>query len=197
MNKEIIILIFIPLLSALIGWITNYIAIQSLFRPSKEIKIAGISFQGVIPKRKKKLAKKLAHVIASHLLSTQDLQEIFKTPENISKFEKKFSQKSKEIFLDAIPPLLKGAATPIITAVIDKKGKIIVESIIEALLESFEETIDVEKIIEEKLLAYDITNLDEIIHKIAHNELKHIELLGGVIGFLVGCLQVILFIFLN
>lgn len=197
MIKETILLIFIPFLSALIGWITNYIAIQSLFKPTTEVNIFGFKFLGVIPKRKKKIAKKLAQVISSHLLSSQDLQNTLKKPENLAIFQEKFSHKAKEVFLEAVPPLLKGAATPVITTVIDKKGKVIVESIIDGLSESFEEIVDVEKIIEEKLLEYDVKNLDKILHKIAHDELKHIELLGGVIGFIVGCLQVLLFVLLN
>ncbi len=197
MIKETIILVSIPILSAIIGWITNYIAIQSLFKPTTEVNILGLKFLGVIPKRKKKLAKKLAQVISNHLLSSKDLQDTLKKPENLAIFQEKFSTKAKEVFLDAVPPLLKGAATPVITTVIEKKGKVIVESIIDGLSESFEETVDVEKIIEEKLLEYDVKNLDQILHKIAHDELKHIELLGGVIGFVVGCMQVVLFLLLN
>ena len=197
MIKETIILVSIPILSAIIGWITNYIAIQSLFKPTTEVNILGLKFLGVIPKRKKKLAKKLAQVISNHLLSSKDLQDTLKKPENLAIFQEKFSTKAKEVFLDAVPPLLKGAATPVITTVIERKGKVIVESIIDGLSESFEETVDIEKIIEEKLLEYDVKNLDKILHKIAHDELKHIELLGGVIGFVVGCMQVVLFLLLN
>lgn len=49
-------LLLIPLISGFIGYITNFIAIKMLFRPKKKI----FGYQGLIPKRKTILAKRLA-----------------------------------------------------------------------------------------------------------------------------------------
>jgi len=51
-------IILIPFIGAIIGLITNWIAVKMLFHPRK--KIFGI--QGVIPKRKKDIAKRIGDV---------------------------------------------------------------------------------------------------------------------------------------
>ena len=51
-------IILIPIIGAIIGLITNWIAVKMLFHPRK--KIFGI--QGVIPKRKKDIAKRIGDV---------------------------------------------------------------------------------------------------------------------------------------
>ena len=72
MNKVIFV---IPLISAFIGYITNYIAIVMLFRPYKEIKIFGIKIfgKGVIPRNHQKLAESIGRTVAEELLSSEDI----------------------------------------------------------------------------------------------------------------------------
>ncbi|MFA5856084.1 MAG: DUF445 family protein [Candidatus Pacearchaeota archaeon] len=51
-------LISIPIIGFIIGYFTNYLAIKMLFYPKKPI----FGFQGVLPKRRKELAKNIAEV---------------------------------------------------------------------------------------------------------------------------------------
>jgi len=50
--------------------------------------------------------------------------------------------------------------------------------------------------IEEKISLFELEEIEEMILKIAKSELKHIEYLGGVLGFLIGITQGLLLIFL-
>lgn len=68
-------LIIPGLVGALIGYITNYLAIKMLFRPYNEIRIFGLKIPftpGLIPKEKKRIAKSIGETVGSHLL-THDL----------------------------------------------------------------------------------------------------------------------------
>jgi len=55
--------IVLSITGALIGWLTNLIAINFLFRPNKKI----LGIQGVIPKRKKILSEKIAEASLNFL----------------------------------------------------------------------------------------------------------------------------------
>lgn len=68
MNK----IYLIPLISGMIGYLTNYIAIKMLFHPRTKT----LGFQGLIPKRKAKLAKNIG------LISTEFMPKSF---DNIKK----------------------------------------------------------------------------------------------------------------
>ena len=45
---------------------------------------------------------------------------------------------------------------------------------------------------EDKLSSLDDERIEEIVTEISKKELKHIERLGAVLGFVIGCLQVLL-----
>ena len=54
----------LPFIAALIGWVTNFLAIKMLFHPRKEIKILFLSIQGIFPKRQNELADKIGDLVA-------------------------------------------------------------------------------------------------------------------------------------
>jgi hypothetical protein len=49
-----------PVVGAVIGWLTNYVAIKLLFRPHVPFSLLGYQVQGVIPKRRKEIARSMA-----------------------------------------------------------------------------------------------------------------------------------------
>ena len=67
-----------PLIGAVIGYCTNYIAVKMLFFPKKEIKIWGHKLPftpGAIPKGKPRLAKAIGNIVANTLLTEEDLKK--------------------------------------------------------------------------------------------------------------------------
>jgi uncharacterized membrane protein YheB (UPF0754 family) len=62
--------------------------------------------------------------------------------------------------------------------------------LIERVVERAEDKLDVSEIVRSKIEGFDLTKLEAIIHEVSARELKTIELLGGVLGFLVGLVQV-------
>lgn len=65
-----------PIIGAVIGYFTNYIAVKMLFRPRKEIRIFGIRLPftpGIIPKRREALAKSIGDTVENRLLTKDAL----------------------------------------------------------------------------------------------------------------------------
>ena len=66
-----------PLVGAVIGYFTNYLAVKMLFHPYREVKIGSITLPftpGIIPKRRGHLAKALGQVVGNELLTGDDLK---------------------------------------------------------------------------------------------------------------------------
>ena len=60
--------------AAAVGYLTNWLAIQLLFRPYHEVKLFGVfRFQGMIPKRKADLAETLAEQIPATLMPAKQI----------------------------------------------------------------------------------------------------------------------------
>ncbi len=69
-----------PLLGAVIGYFTNFIAVKMLFRPKKAKYIGKMRLPftpGLIPKRKSALAHALGNAVATRLVTATDMQNLF------------------------------------------------------------------------------------------------------------------------
>lgn len=96
-----------PLIGAVIGYFTNYLAVKMLFRPKKEIRIWGhrLPFTpGVIPKGKDRLARAVGEAVGTRLLTKEDLQSQLLSEEVEEKVTegmmKLFSENLKTICID-------------------------------------------------------------------------------------------------
>lgn len=68
-----------PLIGALIGYCTNYIAVKMLFRPLKPVKIgkATLPFTpGIIPRRKPALARAIGNMVGKSLVGEEEISGI-------------------------------------------------------------------------------------------------------------------------
>ena len=86
---------------ASIGYITNYIAIKMLFRPYKPVKIGSLTVfpQGIIPREKASLAKKVGGVVRDYILSEDEIKKIVTSKEVKEEIEN-FLDEKIEALLD-------------------------------------------------------------------------------------------------
>ena len=70
----------IPLISAIIGWLTNFLAVKMLFHPKEPITFLSIKIQGVFPKRQKELSNKLGILVSEELFSIQEISKQIRQP---------------------------------------------------------------------------------------------------------------------
>ncbi len=200
MNNFTTILI-LTIVGGLIGWITNILAIKLLFRPIKPIRIPilNIEILGLIPKRKNEIAANIGEVISNELLSIDDiLDQAFKNS-NGENFNSYIIDKIKNIInekLNIIPMPFRMMASPYIDEILNKEVPSAINEISADLLTKAKENVNIQEIVEEKINELDLEKLEDIIIKVAKKELKHIEILGLVLGAIIGVLQGILVIFL-
>ena len=191
--KQLLIMIFI---SATIGWITNWVAIKMLFRPHKEINFGLFKIQGLIPKRRAEIGTGIANIIQNELISVKDVisnidREEFSKRLNAlidEVLDKNLKKKVKEKF-----PFLQMFFTDKIAKDVGNTIKDIIMGNQEKIFEIFsnyaEENIDFEVIISDKISNFSLDKLEEIITFLAKKELKHIEVIGAILGMLIGAVQ--------
>ena len=184
------------LISGAIGWITNWIAIKMLFRPHKEINFGLFKIQGLIPKRRTEIGSGIANIIQNELISVKDVisnidREEFSKRLNAlidEVLDKNLKKKVKEKF-----PFLQMFFTDKIAKDVGNTIKDIIMGNQEKIFEIFsnyaEENIDFEVIISDKISNFSLDKLEEIITFLAKKELKHIEVIGAILGMLIGAVQ--------
>ena len=189
-------LLVMVLISGAIGWITNWVAIKMLFRPHREINFGLFKIQGLIPKRKAEIGSGIANIIQNELISVKDVisnidrEEFSKRLNKLidEVLNKNLKKKVKEKF-----PFLQVFFTDKVAKDIGNAIKSIIMENQEKIFEIFsnyaEENIDFEIIISDKISNFSLDKLEEIITLLAKKELKHIEVIGAVLGMIIGAVQ--------
>lgn len=77
--------VLIPLISAFIGYFTNWIAIKMLFHPRTPWRFLGMTIQGIFPKRQQQFAEKLGKLVSQELLSFSEIEQKITSVENLKK----------------------------------------------------------------------------------------------------------------
>lgn len=191
-----------PLVGAVIGWLTNYVAIKLLFRPHYPTRVMGFTFQGLIPKRRKEISRSLARVIEKELLNSKDLgaalggmnlrEEVEHIVEDVVEHRIK-PDKIKKIPLvglisDNLTTRLKYLLSKEILLHLDKKKS--------AFARNFTEKVNLRELLASRIDNLDVQKFEGLLTEFIARELKHIEKLGGIIGFLIGVVQSFVFYYM-
>ena len=191
-------LLLTPFLTAAIGWLTNWVAIQMLFHPRQPRRLLWIQWQGLIPRRQQQLAAEAAAIIEREILQQHMILHEIKKVE----LGPYLQEAAHKLVWDRIGPQLQ--SIPLLGSFINDSAlarcEVIAKEAIQAeaapLIEKvateFEASVDLKQMIEDNIAAFDLARLETIVNQVAQREFRTIERLGAVLGFLIGILQVAL-----
>ncbi len=184
------------LISTFIGYITNVVAVKMLFWPRQPIKLGFYTVQGILPKRQAQIAVSLGELVEKELLSLDDVLDKINTPEIQQKLIDKVSAMVKGRLTELLPKIIPGRLIQIIVDTLDKimmqESAQIIEQLFKSGSEFLTNEIHISKIVEDKVNAFDLQQLEDVIKGISAPELTFIKVLGGVMGFIIGLVQVII-----
>lgn len=195
------ILVIIPIVGSAIGWITNVLAIKLIFRPYKPVKIPllNYSIQGLIPKRQEEIAKKLGEVIERELISLNDIMEHLKEKDLQQQLLEVLLPLIRQSVLNRLPPFIpasfRDVLASVITDILSREAPALFNIFSSEIVNGIRNHLSFAQIIESKIKQMDWSSLEKLVLQIASKELRHIEILGGVLGFIIGLLQMLLMAF--
>lgn len=194
--------IITPFICALIGWFTNFLAVKMLFHPRKEIKILFFKLHGIFPKRQKELAHNLGEAIEKELISFSDLERYFKNQEFNDKYndiiEKaidKFLQERLVSINPMIAMFLNDDMTAKIKTIMFDEIKSILPQFMQRTSDELKTKINFKNIVKEKVELFPMGRLENLLFAIMKKEFKFIEFIGGLLGFIIGLFQALIFYF--
>lgn len=194
---NITVLLALPLIAAAIGWFTNFVAIKMLFHPREPINFGLFRLQGLFPKRKSEIAQKLGEIVARDLLSVEDITERLKSDENQAMIRQFLDDKLERFLQTKFRALLPRISMWLSSRALQKIKMILLREFMQQLPRMVDQivsreahSIDIEKMVAEKVEAFSSDQLEAMLHSILSKEFRMIELLGAVLGFIIGCAQV-------
>lgn len=189
--------ILLPIVAAFIGWLTNWIAVKMLFHPRQPVKILFFfTLHGVFPKRQIAFAESLGKLVSSELISINEVTDHVKkaatSDESMSFIMGKLSIILSEKLPQAVPMLamiINPEMIKSILAPLSSELKGLIEDLSLRISSEIESVMDVHKLVSDKVMNFSVEKLEEIINGIMKRELREVEILGGVLGFFIGCAQ--------
>lgn len=189
----------IPLISAFIGWVTNLVAVKMLFHPRKPVRILFFTLQGIFPKRQTQFAEKLGKLVADELLSFDDISEKLSDPRKIKEMLPGIADQMDYFLRRKLPdsmPVLSmfiGDNTIVkIKGVFMEEMEQLLPRLIHQYVDSHRQDLDLEKIVTAKVSGFSSDKLEEILNSIMKKEFFFVEIIGGVLGLIIGIIQVLI-----
>lgn len=200
MNNIIRILI-LAIIGGLIGYITNVIAIKLIFRPINPIKIPifNIEIIGMIPKRKVEIATNIGKVVEDQFLSVDEIMDNIITEQDKEHIIDYIKVRIKLILnekMTLIPGTIRNLVQNYVSEIIEDEIREGIDELSEEMIIKTNSRINIKEIVENKINELDLYELETIILQIVKNELRHIEILGLILGFFIGIVQGIITIFI-
>lgn len=192
-------LILIPIISAFIGYFTNWIAIKMLFHPREPYHFLGMTIQGIFPKRQQQFGEKLGKLVSDEFLSFRDIEEKISSPGNLEKILPLVEEHIDGFLHNKLPK-----AFPMLSMFIGEKtistmkGAFMEELqglfpiLMQQYVNTLQKDLDLEHIVEEKVRSFSSDKLESVLYQIMSKEFRFVEVLGGVLGFIIGLVQVFL-----
>lgn len=173
-----------PAVGALIGAVTNQIAIKMLFRPYRAWRVAGIRVPftpGVIPAQREVIAQNIASTFEAQLLSGAEIHSVLT------------GERATRLLSGQVDQMLAGLGP--MAALAAGFKPLILEKLVEGIegfvseLGQSGDELDIGARIEAKINAMDIAHLEELVLGFSRKQFRHITFFGGVLGFLIGLAQ--------
>ncbi|MEX2659458.1 MAG: DUF445 family protein [Acidimicrobiales bacterium] len=184
-----------PIVGAVVGLGTNWLAIQMVFRPWEPTRFLGlITYQGMFPKRQPEIARDYGRIAAHEVLTPANLLRTLRERGDTERATAVVREVVAER-LDALQPMfemLAGGATPpppavLAGAMLEELGR---EPGLEAGIEAhLEERLGIDDMIEERLGGLPKPEFERMLRGVFEEDEIILIAIGGVLGFAVGSLQ--------
>jgi len=168
-----------------------------LFHPREPKKILGLTIQGIFPKRQTTLAANLGKLVSDEFLSFTDIEEKISNPSNLKKIMPMIDTHIEDFLRKKLPDEMPVISMFIGDKTINKMKTVFmheIEDLFPKVMKQFasnmKSELDLEHIVYTKVSAFSSDKLEKILYQIMSKEFRFVEILGGIIGFMIGLLQV-------
>jgi len=192
-------LIIIPFISAFIGWVSVRILIKMLFHPRNPKKFAGITIQGIIPKRQQQLAVKLGKWVSIEFFSSGNLEQKISDPAHLEKIMPMLEEHIDDFLRNRLKTEMPMISMFIGDKTVNKLKTAFmkeIENLFPQVMKQYAgnmmHELDLEKMVINKISAFSPEKLEQVLYQNIGNELRLAGALGAVIGFIIGVIQVLI-----
>lgn len=191
------IVIFLPIVCAIIGWTTKWAALKLIFKPERRIGIGPFAWQGIIIRRSEKFAAGIASTVTDSALDIDELFDRIDPVEVAEVLQPAINDASPQLAqaaVDAVRPGLWDEVAPEaregIADMLSQQSRVITADVIHEIKPVVKESIDVHDLVVSLLSGENAGRLSRLVQTVGSHELRWVIWYGAVMGFVIGFAQV-------
>jgi uncharacterized membrane protein YheB (UPF0754 family) len=193
MPNWLYLLLTVPTVSALIGWLTNWQAVKMIFWPERRLGWGALSWQGIVFNHADKFATNLGRVAQQNLLTGRDviakldLAELDATIAGpLEASTPPLVERAAAIVAPGAWPQLAEPMRQMIIAQVRARSQVIARELAVEMAPRLAAELDIEEVVRAQLSGPNVRRLARLTHEIGHKEFRFIEWSGGVFGWIIG-----------
>ena len=190
----------LPVAGACVGAITNWLALQMIFRPMEPTRYLGVvTYQGLFPKRQSEIARDYAHISATEIVTARNLIGLLTEGEGGERLARLVAHVLDERIdsrVEMLRPMLSGSGVELDEATLVRLKQEILGQVVQAIpevtpqLETYlDEKLDVANIIRERMSQLSKPEFERILRGVFEEDEVILIVLGALLGGLIGAAQ--------
>jgi uncharacterized membrane protein YheB (UPF0754 family) len=190
-----------PIMGVVVGYITNWLALQMIFKPLEEKDFIAFKYQGLFLRRQNEVSKELANIISEKVLNTENLLRLIfkgKGGDLLIKLVMDNAYKGVEgMMKDKAPiaPMMLGVEkTNALKEKVAAKIVGMLPAIANRIQNYITSSLKIEETVEDRLSKLSKAQFENILHSVFKEDEMTLILLGAFLGGLVGLVQALLVI---
>ncbi len=190
-------LLMLPLTAALVGWVTNVVAVRLLFRPLRPLRVPRTpwSIQGVIPRRQGAIATSIGRLVEERLLQPRDLLASVDGSlrvEVAAALENYVSRRLDAALPAWVPAGIRSAVKRYAVDRMRREADGALDSVVERLQQRLASELRVGSLVAARVRQLELADFEASLLGVIGSELRWIEVLGAIMGFAIGLVQMLI-----
>ncbi len=185
-----------PIMGVVVGYYTNWIALQMIFKPLEPKRYIFFKYQGLFLKRQDAVSLEFANVVANNVLNTENLIRLIfmgKGGDLLIKLvierANALTQQKLQDKAPLVPMLLGQERVTKIKETIAEKLIWILPEVANRIQNYLKDTLQIEKTIAERLSVLPKDEFEELLHSVFKEDELTLIILGALLGGIVGLYQ--------
>lgn len=190
-------LIFLPVVGAIIGYTTKWAAIQMIFRPAKWVGIGPIGWQGIVQRRSPKFAAGIADTVTSSAMTMDELIDRIDPVEVAALLVPTLDTLAPELARDTVEAIRPGMwdelaepAQGAVVSYLQQESQGLIVDLVERMKPAIVSALDVRSMIVSLLSGDNADRLARLVQQVGARELQWVIWYGAIFGFFIGLVEV-------
>ena len=178
--------VIMPAIGALIGAVTNELAIKMLFRPYSQWRIFGLKLPltpGLIPRQREQIAEAIADTFVEHVFNEDDLKSLILEESRMARLKVRVGE-----LLDKLGAMLNLNETMLGMAR-SMAGDYVVREVEGLASEASGSADAIREQVKKRIDAMDLPSLERLVLGFSRKQFRHITWFGALLGALIGLVQ--------